>query len=271
MPLTLVLQSVSPQPDIWHDPLLLTALGIIATLLAGLIGAFAAYWIYRKQQVKKEITYQRISEAPIVTVNKDVASRVDVLLDGKPTKGVRLLVFEVKNVGSSAVKGEDYFEPVTFHFDGEVVGGEVLKTQPKEFLEPSQLASFLTFKERALQLSTCPLNPGDAITFSVFIEGEGKADVRGRINTGTITEFDPVKERERQQRRLKRMINIASIVGTLLLAPEIIYILYLSFTGNGSKPVVISGVFAFMLLGGLLLGFIAVGMFIFQERLSQKK
>jgi hypothetical protein len=54
-----------PQTDFWHDPVILTIVGSIATLFAGLIGAFVTYWVFRKQRNKKEISYQIISDAPI--------------------------------------------------------------------------------------------------------------------------------------------------------------------------------------------------------------
>lgn len=269
MLLTLVLHPVSSQSDIWHDPYAPAWIGIMLGIIAIAVAIWSAMYQVRKQREKKEITYQRISEAPIVTVNNDIASRVEVLLDGKPAKEVRLVVFEVKNVGYSAVKGEDYFEPLIFHFDNEVVGGEVLKTKPNEFLEPSRLASFLTFKGKAVQLSACPLNPGDAITFSVFIEGEGQVDVRGRINTGEIREFDPIRERERQQKRLRRLYGLMTTITLLLVAPGIIYLSYKTVTTN-TRPVVISGVLALMMLGGFILYGITVFTLIILQRVFKK-
>ena len=123
MPLTLVFQTISSQSDIWQDPYAPAWIGIIVGAVGIAVAIWAAMYQVRKQRIKREIIYQKISEAPIVTVNNDIATRVEVLVDGKPAKGVWLLVFEVKNVESGAVKGEDYFEPLTFHFDGEVIGG----------------------------------------------------------------------------------------------------------------------------------------------------
>lgn len=60
--------------DIWHDPLVLTVIGVIATLIAGLIGAFVAYWIFQKQRAKKEITYQVLTDAPIANLNQRIAN-----------------------------------------------------------------------------------------------------------------------------------------------------------------------------------------------------
>src|SRR5437660_3881886 len=108
---------LASQPtDIWHDPLFLTILAIAATLLVGIIGATVAYWIYRRQRSKKEITYQVISDAPIANINKEVKDRVKILFDGNPVEDMNLLVLKVWNPGKVAVKRDDFDEPITFEF-----------------------------------------------------------------------------------------------------------------------------------------------------------
>jgi hypothetical protein len=269
MPLTLIVQTISSQLGIWDNPYTVAWLGIVVGVFGIAVAIWAAVYQVQKQRVKKELIYQKISEAPIVTVNSDVASRVEVLLDGKSAKGVRLLVFAVKNVGSGAVTVKDYFEPLTFHFDVEVVGGEVLKTEPGAFLDPSQFASFLIFKERAVQLSACPLNPGDAITFSIFIEGEGLPVVHGRINSGTIREFDPITEQTRKQKRLNRFLSVTTTATLILILPGFIYFFYEYSVTN--RPVIMSGVLAYMMLGAFLLFGISAIISILIRRNSKKK
>ncbi len=113
-----ILNLLDNQPsDIWHDPFFLTVLGIAGTLVAGLIGAFVAYWIYSRQRSKKEISYQIISNAPIASVNKHLENRVTIQVDGKPVKNARQVVLKIENMGNVAVKRDDCDEPIKFVFD----------------------------------------------------------------------------------------------------------------------------------------------------------
>jgi hypothetical protein len=65
-----------PSANILDNAFFLTLLGAGVTLLAGLIGAFVTYWVFRKQRSKKEISYQIISDAPIATVSKGYEEQV---------------------------------------------------------------------------------------------------------------------------------------------------------------------------------------------------
>src|SRR5205814_3978775 len=88
--------------DIWHDPLFLAVLGIAGTLIAGIIGAVVAYWIYHKQRVKKEISYQVISNAQVASIDADMINRIEIRFDGKRVYGLKLLVLHLWNSGNVA-------------------------------------------------------------------------------------------------------------------------------------------------------------------------
>jgi hypothetical protein len=64
-----ILLTAQPPPsnDLLHDTAFQFIVITIVTLLAGGIGGFIPYWIFRKQRVKKEISYQIISDAPIAS------------------------------------------------------------------------------------------------------------------------------------------------------------------------------------------------------------
>src|SRR5450759_201193 len=111
MLLILHLQTQSQPTDIWQDPIALAWIAIAVAVIIGVIGVaaaiFAAMYPVRKQQ--RKIEFLRVSDAPIVTLNKTLASRIQILLDGKPAEHARLCVIEVRNTRNT-VRSEDYFE-----------------------------------------------------------------------------------------------------------------------------------------------------------------
>lgn len=206
----------SSPPDIWHDANALTLMGIVVAIIFGvaglIVGIFAVIYPIRNQ--KRKIEWWCVSEAPVVTFDKTMTSRIQVLLDGKPAEHTRLRVIEVKNTGNT-VRSEDYFEPLIFEFSEEVISGEVLDTGLKNPIKPSDHGSFLTLGLKSVQLPPFPLRRGEAIRFAVLLKGESKLNVRGRID-GAITEFDPlgptVSVRAIKIRLIPVMINVLLIL-----------------------------------------------------------
>src|SRR2546426_12256830 len=112
--------SPTPTPNIFHDSFVqfliseVTVMAIaIATIAASVWGVV---WLYTKQRSRKEISYELISNAPIANIVSAVKERVEVLLDGKPAKDVRLLVFDVWNSGNIEVRRDDLDEQISFQF-----------------------------------------------------------------------------------------------------------------------------------------------------------
>lgn len=203
-------------------------MGIVVAIIFGVaglaVGVFAAIYPVRKQ--RREIEYWQVSDAPIVTLNDTMASRIQVLLDGKPAEHARLRVIEVRNIGNT-VRSEDYFEPLIFEFDEEVIGGEVLDTGPKNPIKPSDRGSFLTLGPKSVQFPLFPLRQGEAIRFSVLLKGQSKLSVRGRID-GTITEFDPLEQTVLVTRNFRLRPGGATIYGLLMFLIGAGLLLYFS-------------------------------------------
>jgi len=209
--------------DFWHDPFLLTMLAIVATLLAGVIGAIVAYWVYRAQRSKREITYQVISDAPVINIDKAVADRVTITLDGDPvTTEVRLVVLKLWNSGNTAVRREDYDESLVLTFNGgTVVSWDVLETTPpelktylKQLLEipitappsPSLQPQTQSSVSAPIQEGTTPqpsppplkfielpkflLNKGQSTSLTILLKGEkSEISMAGRIVDGGIVKY----------------------------------------------------------------------------------
>src|SRR5260370_33571050 len=115
-----IILSTTPPADFWHDTfgqfITTNAVTFGSSLIAALIGAGIAIWIYQKQRSKKEISYEIVSDAPVLSIDQKLASRVKIELDGNLVKEVTLVVFRVSNTGNTAVDDKDYKEPLMFTF-----------------------------------------------------------------------------------------------------------------------------------------------------------
>jgi hypothetical protein len=177
--------------DFWHDPLTLTFLGVITTLIAALIGAFVAYLIFRRQTVKKLISYQIVSNAPIAILNKATQNRVKIEIDGQPVNNARQVVLTLRNQGNAAVKSTDYDKPLQFVFDGsQIVGSDILETNPPELMNSITPSTLVKKGINGAELENILLNPQDSITFTILLEGDyNHLNVAGRIIDGKISEY----------------------------------------------------------------------------------
>lgn len=190
-----------PQTDFWHDPVILTVVGSIATIFAGLIGAFVTYWVFRKQKTKKELSYQVISDAPIASVNKDFEHRVTIQFDGQPVKDVRQVVLKLRNSGNVAVKREDYDELMQFVFPGnELMNISIIATEPENLFHSldrqlfrfAQISNQNTKKDTrdTAVLAKFLLNPKQSITITFLLNAtHSNLEVKGRIVDGEIVEY----------------------------------------------------------------------------------
>lgn len=188
----MLLSIIVAQPsDFWHDSLTLAIIGAIATLLAAFIGAFVAYLIFHRKTIKKLISYQIVSNAPIATLNKSLQNRVKIEIDGKPVDNARQVVLTLRNQGNAAVKRGDYDEPMKFIFVGsKIVGSDILETNPPELKNSLNHNTYIQVGIDSVELEKILLNPNDSITLTILLEGDCKLlSVGGRIIDGKIVQY----------------------------------------------------------------------------------
>src|SRR6266581_2805639 len=100
--------------DFLHDPFWQFVISVLVAFTLGIVALVITIWIYRKQRTQKVISYAVISDAPIASINKEVADKVEIRFDGQPVQDLSLLVLKIWNSGNVAVKSGDYDMPITF-------------------------------------------------------------------------------------------------------------------------------------------------------------
>src|SRR5437763_1422181 len=110
--------TATPPSDILHDTAFQFLVIFVATLIAAGISGGISYWIYRKQHTRKELSYQIISDASIVSIDDELKDKIAILFEGTHLNNMRLLVLKIWNSGNIAIKRDDYDEPISIAFKG---------------------------------------------------------------------------------------------------------------------------------------------------------
>jgi hypothetical protein len=215
------LLNASPPTDIWHDPVVLALTGVVATLLAGVIGAVLSFVIYRKQRVRREISYQVISDVPMVSVSKDLADKIDINFEEQRINNLRFLLIRIWNSGNIAVKPEDFDREIVFRVDGsKVLNGEVIGTSPKDLIDANSINLLIKSDSSSVELPKFLLKPEQSIDLKILYEGsKGIASVRGALFNGQITSSHIEKQvRAKYNFLLRAFFILPVIVGVISLS-----------------------------------------------------
>jgi hypothetical protein len=180
--------------DLWHDPAFQFIVNAIIAILAIIVASIVSIGIYRRQQNRKEITCQVISDASVVTVDKALEHRIDIIIDEKSVRNVTLAIIRVENTGNVAVDDEDYKEQLTITFNNrKVISSEVIETNPKDLIDDPARKTFIPVpapEQDFIEFPKFLLNAAQSVTFSVLLDG-AKDEIRkkGRIIDGQIAEY----------------------------------------------------------------------------------
>ena len=149
-------------------------LSILRDPMWGFLGAlFAfvaiplAYWIFVLQRKVKELAFGVLSIRRLFSVDQEVASRIVVLLDGKPISDLHLMVIGLKNSGTEPILASDFAQPMTFNLDAgtAVISAEIAKQSPGD------LGFSLQVSDSLIRLDGVLLNAGDYVVIQALLSG----------------------------------------------------------------------------------------------------
>jgi hypothetical protein len=138
-----------------------------------------ALWLLdRWRRDRKKLTYDILTNAPVVSVQKDVRQDIRVLYKDQPVAAVNLFVLRLANEGNTDFAKQDFEEPITFKAaDGDrILAAEVVK------VDPPNLKPTLMYTEADATLAPMLLNHGESVTLKFVTSGAGQElTVAGRI------------------------------------------------------------------------------------------
>src|SRR5882672_1576875 len=90
----------------------------IITFLSLLVAIVSLVLSYRRHE-RKSFSYEVLTSYELFSVQDDIKSRVQILLDGKPVQDVVFGVIRLTNTGNKPISVDDYQVPVSLHFGDE--------------------------------------------------------------------------------------------------------------------------------------------------------
>ena len=158
--------------------------GIVSTIILGVV-------LYRLQRRRKELGYRVLSQTRVVSVEAELAERVQVLYEGRLVSDVHLVVVEIVNWGNQPIVAQDYEHPLGFH-TGET--SRILTAELTES-EPDGLPASPTISQTRHTVTVDPLllNPGDTFKVRILVSDfGGTVEVATRIEgVKKVTKLHP--------------------------------------------------------------------------------
>ena len=229
--------------DLITNPVIIGLIGI-ASLAIGIVGVILAIRFYRKGKILKRLTYDIISDTPVVSIKRQVR-RGNIKIEYEDNSGhteeisdARLLTLKIWNSGNTDIKIwnsndtdiEPLEEPIEFEFDKRTVVDltDVTTEPPDGVILQKDLDTYLNISLLSLNhlgLPRCLLKQKQTIELTVLLTGGGtKVKRKGKIINGEIGNlYDTIHERLRVEiiKTLAMMTSVFSLVliGILLLRP----------------------------------------------------
>src|SRR5436305_8801296 len=96
-----------------RDPIWIS---IIVGIFAIIIPLVTSIIIYRKQQQRKSVYYQVISNASVLNQSTQFQGKFQILINGNPLNDAHIVVLKISNNGNTPILPNEYIEPIRFNF-----------------------------------------------------------------------------------------------------------------------------------------------------------
>lgn len=174
---------------------------VVATLVVGVAAVAATVWAVVRGRATKRLTYELVSNASIVNVNKDLGEPIKVSLDGEEHEisEARILIVRLTNTGNTTIEREDFCGQgleVRFAFrSNAVLRCGVQSIVPGDNFDEDMLKSMLKIgpDRQHVSLVPLPLMPKTCLTIKILIRENVEMRVLGHITGGSLVRAKPVQ------------------------------------------------------------------------------
>lgn len=168
--------------------------------IAGVIISVLTIILSLRQRSRKSMSYEVISDLPLVTVSHDaknnVSEAIEVLYKGRPVKEVRLVTVRFWNSGNVPIVPDDYVKPIELVYGGDLLASDVIATIPtgqRDLIAGGGIGPGFS----AVGFRHILLNPNDSVTVqAVLTNFHGDVRLDGHIvgvPTESIRRVDKVR------------------------------------------------------------------------------
>jgi uncharacterized membrane protein YqjE len=149
-------------------------------MLAIIVAAVVALYVYRKQSRKKALTYQVLANVPFLNPEmKDslVQQNLRLILFDRQVQNAHLLIIDFENTGTKEIKTDDFETDLKLKFNKQT---EILLAETVEST-PENLPVKIEYKENIVFIKPLLLNPKDKFTVTILVSSlnsDFETDVR---------------------------------------------------------------------------------------------
>lgn len=167
---------------------------------------------FLKQRRKKALSYEILSQTPLLSVKEEVKGKVEILFDKKPVQQVHLVEIRLVNSGNVPIKAEEFERPINLSFgeEAQIFTAEVAETTPKS------LRAKVVIEKKIVVLQPTLLNEGDSIKLKMLVAKFAKVNLDGRIvGVKEISEFIEKKTRYMALTIMGLILNLGGLLVVL--------------------------------------------------------
>jgi hypothetical protein len=143
----------------------------------GLVAIFITIYIFSAQRPTKSLAYEILTRTQLLSVEKEIRSRVQVLFEGKPVENVQLVSMRIANDGRLPIAASQFERPLSFGFGSNAM----ILSADITHVFPQTLKPALRVESNRLILNPTLLNSGDTIELALLLaqyNGTVQADAR---------------------------------------------------------------------------------------------
>jgi len=149
---------------------------ITRSILAAL-AICVSFIIYRLNRKRKALSYRIVTKTTLFDIDREIGSRVQVLLDGEPADKIGLVLIDIENTGNEPIRPDDFIKPLIFTFapGTRVISADVTATKP------DNLDATVSFEASNVTVEPLLMNAGDQMSIKVLLrqfDGTVKGDAR---------------------------------------------------------------------------------------------
>ncbi len=213
----------------------------------GVAAIIASIYMFLRQRAVKSLGYEILTQTELLSIKKEIKSKVQVTYAGKPVENVHLVTIRISNDGNVPISASNYERPLSFSFNDKatILSADITEVSPKS------LKPLIGIESSKVILEPMLLNSGDTIQVSLLLaEHDGKIESDARIEGVSEVKGEIISP-------LKPVVKIGIALGvTVIIGITLLYIFVEEYR--------------FFILMGLLVVF-AMGANIFEVYLKKRR
>lgn len=147
-------------------------------VLIGAVALVVSIVLYRLAKKRKSLSYEVLSESPLVSISEEIKGNLQVLYNGEPAENIHLLLVKFVNDGNVPIAAADFERPLKLQFKD---GSNIISAE-KAQVTPENLNPSININGQAITVEPVMLNAGDSFAVRILMSQYGGGfDVDARV------------------------------------------------------------------------------------------